>query len=81
MKFGKGDRLILEKIKEAGKDTILIINKMDLVPKESLLKLIEMYSAEYNFKAIIPVCSIKNEDVDVILDEIEKYLPVRTCIL
>ena len=32
--IGKGDRIILDKIKEAKRKTILIINKIDLVTKE-----------------------------------------------
>ena len=36
--IGKGDKLILEKIKEAKRKTILIINKIDLVKKEKLLR-------------------------------------------
>ena len=32
--IGKGDSLILDKIKEAKKKTILLINKIDLVKKE-----------------------------------------------
>ena len=39
--IGRGDRRILDKIKEANKKTILIINKIDLVKKEKLLSLIE----------------------------------------
>ena len=37
--IGKGDRLILEKIKESKKPCILLIYKIDLVKRESLLKL------------------------------------------
>ena len=40
--IGRGDARILEKIKEEKEKTILIINKIDLVKKESLLKLIEL---------------------------------------
>ena len=45
--IGKGDALILEKIKEAKKKTILIINKVDLVDKAHLAKLIDIYQKEY----------------------------------
>ena len=38
-KIGMGDRIILEKIKQAKKKTILIINKIDLVKKEELLEI------------------------------------------
>ena len=72
--IGRGDMRILEKIKESKKKAILIINKIDLVKKESLLKLINLYQKEYNFEAVIPVSSIKSKYRDIILDEIEKVL-------
>ena len=53
--IGRGDRIILDKIKESKRKTILIINKIDLVKKEELLNLIELYRKEYNFEAIIPI--------------------------
>ena len=72
--IGRGDMRILEKIKESKKKAILIINKIDLVKKESLLKLIDLYQKEYNFEAVIPVSSIKSKYRYIILDEIEKVL-------
>ena len=72
--IGKGDRLILEKIKEAKKKTILIINKIDLVKREKLLSLIELYNKEYQFEAVIPMTSLKEKDKETVLLEIEKNL-------
>ncbi len=72
--IGKGDRIILEKIKEAKRKTILIINKIDLVKRESLLNLIETYSKEYNFEAVIPISATNSKYKNIILDEIEKNL-------
>ena len=72
--IGKGDRLILEKIKEAKRKTILIINKIDLVKRESLLNLIDIYSKEYNFEAVIPISATNSKYREIILDEIEKNL-------
>ncbi len=72
--IGRGDSKILEKIKEAHKKTILIINKIDLVKKEELAKLIEIYSKEYDFTAVIPVQADKNKNIEDILNEIEKNL-------
>lgn len=71
---GRGDTKILEKLKETNKKVILIINKIDLVKKEQVAKLIDMYSKEYNFEAVIPISAIKNKEVETILDEIEKIL-------
>ena len=72
--IGKGDRIILEKIKESKRKAILIINKIDLVKKEELLKLIDIYRAEYAFEAVIPISATNTKYRDVILDEIEKNL-------
>ena len=72
--IGKGDSLILEKIKEAKKKTILVINKIDLVKKEELLKLIELYSKEYEFEAIVPISAINKEKTEELIEEIEKAL-------
>lgn len=72
--IGRGDSRILEKIKEAKRKTILIINKIDLVKREKLLKLIDLYSKEYNFEAVIPISATNSKYRDIILDEIEKNL-------
>lgn len=72
--IGKGDRIILEKLKEAKRKTILIINKIDLVKRETLLKLIEIYSKEYNFEAVIPISATNSKYREIILEEIEKNL-------
>lgn len=74
-KIGTGDRIILDKIKELKQKTILVINKIDLVQKEKLLKLIELYKNEYKFEAIIPISATENENTEAILEEIEKALP------
>ena len=72
--IGRGDRIILEKIKESKRKTILIINKIDLVKREKLLNLIELYSKEYNFEAVIPISAYQPKYKKIILDEIEKNL-------
>ena len=72
--IGRGDARILEKLKETKKKTILIINKIDLVPKETLLKLIDLYQKEYPFEAVIPISATEVKYKEIILDEIEKNL-------
>ena len=72
--IGRGDARILEKLKEAKKKTILIINKIDLVPKETLLKLIDLYQKEYPFEAVIPISATEIKYKEIILNEIEKNL-------
>ena len=72
--IGRGDTRILEKIKEAKAKTILIINKIDLVKREKLLKLIDLYSKEYDFEAVIPISATNKKYKEIILEEIEKNL-------
>ena len=74
--IGKGDRMILEKIKNQNIKTLLIINKIDLIKKDELAKLITLYSKEYKFEAIIPVSVKKNINIEEILIEIEKNIKV-----
>ena len=72
--IGKGDTRILEKIKEKHKKCILIINKIDLVDKIQLAKIIDLYKNSYSFEAIIPISAKKEKYKEEILDEIEKNL-------
>lgn len=72
--IGRGDKRILEKIKESRKKCILVINKIDLINKEELAKLIDLYKDEYNFSAILPISATKSKYKQIILEEIEKNL-------
>lgn len=72
--IGKGDKIILEKIKESKRKTILIINKIDLIERKKLLALIDIYMKEYNFEAVIPISATNKKYKDIILNEIEKNL-------
>lgn len=73
--IGRGDSKILEKIKEAKTKTILLLNKIDMVQnKEKLLHLIDVYRKEYHFAAVIPISASKKQNLEEVLDEIEKNL-------
>lgn len=69
------NRLLLDKLKEKKRKVILVINKIDLVKKESLLKEIENYRKEYEFSAVILLSALKGEGKEELLTEIEKELP------
>ena len=73
--IGKGDRLILDKIIESKSPCILVINKIDLIKREKLLNLIDLYSKEYDFKAVVPVSAEKDKGTDIVIEEILKLLP------
>lgn len=73
--IGRGDKLILDRIKESKKPCILVINKIDLVQREKLLNLIKIYSDECDFKAVVPISATKEDGVQAVIDEIVKLLP------
>ncbi|NVN99614.1 MAG: GTPase Era [Geobacteraceae bacterium] len=53
----------------------LVINKVDLVEKERLLKSIETYSEFFPFKEIIPVSAQKGDGVERLVELVCGYLP------
>jgi len=55
--------------------TLLVLNKIDLLPREQLLPLIEKFSSLYDFSAIVPLSALKGENTRPLLDEIIKALP------
>lgn len=74
--IGAGERHILEELKKTEEAKVfLLINKVDRVRKEEILKFIDAYRTEYDFAEIIPVSALKGDNVDVVVDMIFKYLP------
>lgn len=73
--IGLEEEKILQKLNDKKKKAILVINKIDLVKKEKLLDLINLYKDAYDFSAIIPISALKQKETDTLLEEIEKLLP------
>ena len=65
------DELVLDKIKAAGKPTILLINKIDqLKEKEQLLPVIEQARQRHDFLSIVPISALKEDNLDVLEQEL-----------
>lgn len=73
--IGKGDMFVLDKIKEENLPIILVLNKVDRVPKEKLLEMIMKYKDLYEFSEIFPVSALKNDNVGALIKTIKNYLP------
>lgn len=73
--FGRGDEYIIEKLKKISSPVFLIINKIDLVSRESLLDIIVEYKDKGDFEEIIPISALEGNNIDRLLDELEKHLP------
>lgn len=69
------EKKIAENLANLKAPVILVINKIDLVQKESLLPMIADFSSLHNFEAIIPISALKNDGVERLLDEIVQHIP------
>jgi GTP-binding protein Era len=73
---GNGDRFVLDLIKQSGKPSLLLLNKIDkLEDKSALLPLMDWYGKEYDWREIIPISALKEEMTDVLIDTCLQYLP------
>jgi GTP-binding protein Era len=61
---GKGDRFVLDLVKDAPAPVFLILNKVDLIKKTRLLPMIERYQREGRFEEIVPLSASTGENVD-----------------
>ncbi|HEK86665.1 MAG: GTPase Era [Candidatus Saccharicenans sp.] len=75
LKYGHGDEYVLGMLKNISTPVFLLINKIDLVRKDLVLPLIELYRNLYPFKEIIPISALKGDNLDVLEDLIYGYLP------
>ncbi len=74
--IGAGEKHIIEQLKKAKTPVILLINKIDKVPKkEELLLYIDAYRKEMEFDQIIPVSAKNGEGTEDLLKTIFDYLP------
>lgn len=73
--IGAGERHIAEQLERVKTPVILVINKIDTVKKEEILKFIDSYKEIYAFAEIVPVSALKGENKDMLLNEVFRYLP------
>ncbi len=69
------DELLLSKAKRFRGKTILVLNKVDRVVKETLLPLIEQFTQAFEFAAIVPISALKGVGLEQLQQEILKLLP------
>lgn len=73
--IGEGDQEICERLKGLKKPVLLVISKVDTIPKEQVLTIIAAWKSCYDFAEIIPVSGLRGTNLDDLTDCIFKYLP------
>lgn len=73
--FGKGDNFILDRLKSEEAKVILILNKVDNIKPDELIKKIDELKELYDFLEIIPTSAIKGININDLIKTLKKYLP------
>ena len=73
-KIGPGDRKIIEDLRGIKTPVILVLNKIDKLEESELFELMQLYSNEDLFKAIVPISALKGRNVNELLKVIGNYL-------
>lgn len=73
--IGRGDKFIIETLKNQKAPVFLVVNKIDEFTQERVAKTLQMYSAEFNFKEIIPISALKGKNVDRLIELMVKEMP------
>ena len=72
--IGRGDRFIIERLKEADGPVFLLLNKCDLVSKDEVIKKLTEWKELFDFKEIIPISALEDQNVDTLISTIKTYL-------
>ena len=73
--LGPGDRYVMDVAKERTVPVFLVLNKIDLIPREKLLALIAEATAERSFTEVVPVSALKGNNVDRLETLIRAAIP------
>ncbi len=71
--IGIAERSLIEQIEKNKMPSVLVINKIDKIKKEGLLKVIAAYSQEHGFEAVVPVSGRTGEGLSELLDELDRF--------
>jgi GTPase len=76
LRFGEEDEAVLQRIRDSGRESIVVINKVDKVPqKDKLLPFTAELAAKHGFLDVVPVSAEKGVNLDRLIDVISGRLP------
>lgn len=74
-KPGGGEEYILDLLQDVRTPVVLVVNKIDQVPKDAVLPRIDLYRRKREFAAVVPISALTGTNQDALVGEIIKYLP------
>lgn len=73
--IGEQDESILSLLRTVEIPIILVINKVDKVPREKVFQVIDTFKDKGNFAKIVPISAMKGRNLETLLEVIENYIP------
>ena len=73
--IGPGDKRIGEQLESVDVPVFLVINKVDTIKREDVLRIIDAYRKLLDLEEIIPVSALKGQNTQDVVDTIYRYLP------
>jgi GTP-binding protein Era len=73
--FGGGDEFVLERVRQAKKPVVLVLNKVDRIRKPEILTIIDDYRRRHEFTDIVPISALTGENVEALFSVLERQLP------
>lgn len=74
-KRGKGDDMIIERLKKLNVPVYLVINKIDKIHPNDLLEQIDDFKSQMDFAQIIPISATQGNNFETLMSELEKSMP------
>jgi GTP-binding protein Era len=74
-KPGSGDRFIRDLVTRSGRKIILVLNKIDTIPRPRILPAIDAWKGLLDFVEIVPVSALRGENVDRLESVLLRHLP------
>lgn len=71
--IGPQEQELIRRMQESGAPGVLVINKIDTVEKQELLRVMALYSGAHQFDAIVPISAKRGEGLEELMDELQKF--------
>ncbi len=72
--FGSGDEFLLDRLRGSEVPCLLLVNKIDLLPKQQVIERLLKWQSVFPFDEIIPLSALKEENLSELLKVIRSYL-------
>lgn len=73
---GEIEKRVISRLEKDRMPALLAVNKIDKSTPVKVAECIKAYAELYNFSSVIPISALKNDGVDIVLEEAEKFMHV-----